>query len=78
MIQHLVEHIVKSLVTKPELVSITMTKSGEVEIMEINVDDADRGKVIGREGQTIKTLRNIVILLSPAGSQITVDIAQDA
>lgn len=75
MIKELVEHIVKQLVDKPELVQIEVRADSGKEALEITVDVSDRGKVIGRQGQTIKAIRALVNVLAPQDKKITVDIA---
>lgn len=75
MIKELVEHIVKQLVDKPELVQIDVRVDGGKETLEITVDVSDRGKVIGRQGQTIKAIRALVSVLAPQDKKISVDIA---
>jgi predicted RNA-binding protein YlqC (UPF0109 family) len=76
MIEKLLEYMVKNLVEHTDAVSIATTKRGEHDILEITVNDADRGKVIGREGQTIKTLRSLINAVAPAGTKINIDVAQ--
>lgn len=75
MIKELVEHIVKQLVDKPDLVRINVQNQDGKETFEINVDISDRGKVIGRQGQTIKAIRALVAAVTPQDKKITVDIA---
>lgn len=75
MIKELVEHIVKQLVDKPDLVRINVQMEDGKETFEINVDISDRGKVIGRQGQTIKAIRALVAAVTPQDKKITVDIA---
>lgn len=75
MIKELVEHIVQQLVDKPELVRIEVRADDAKETLEIMVDVSDRGKVIGRQGQTIKAIRALVSVLAPQDKKITVDIA---
>lgn len=74
MIKELVEHIVRSLVEKPEAVSVEIVKRGDANVLEITVDTADRGKVIGREGQTIKTLRSLIGIIVPPGKKVAIDL----
>jgi predicted RNA-binding protein YlqC (UPF0109 family) len=76
MIKELVEYIVKTLVDKPELVSVSFGKRGNTQILEISVDTADRGKIIGREGQTIKALRSLVYVVTEPGQKIMVDLTR--
>jgi predicted RNA-binding protein YlqC (UPF0109 family) len=44
---------------------------------EIAVDPSDRGKVIGKEGQTIKALRSFFGIIFEQGKKIIVDIVAD-
>lgn len=74
MIKELVEHIVKQLVDKPDQVRVEMRDEAGKEALEITVDVSDRGKVIGRQGQTIKAIRALVSVIAPQDKKITVDI----
>lgn len=76
MVKELVEFVVKQFVNNPQDVSVIVTQSGNNELIEITVNDADRGKVIGREGQTIKAIRMLVNAAAPADKKYSVDIAK--
>lgn len=76
MIIELVGNIVKQFAQFPDAVTVVLVKSGEIDLIEIVVDARDRGKVIGRNGQTIKALRMLVHALSPADKKLTVDLAK--
>lgn len=56
----LVEYIVKSLVDKPEEVSINELKSEKTVILELKVAQQDIGKVIGKQGRIIKAIRIVI------------------
>lgn len=58
--KELVEYIVKSLVDKPESVSLTEVEGEKASILELRVDAADLGKVIGKQGRTAKAIRTIL------------------
>ncbi|MGE4317704.1 MAG: KH domain-containing protein [Deferribacterales bacterium] len=58
--KELVEFIVKSLVDKPDSVSITEVEGEKASILELRVDQADLGKVIGKQGRTAKAIRTIL------------------
>ena len=75
MIKDLLEYIVKNLVERADQVSIAVNTQDDVQIFAISVDTADRGKVIGREGQTIKALRILAGALVPEGVRVVVDVA---
>lgn len=76
MVQGLIEYIVKQLVNKPEAASVSVSKSNDKTIIEITVDEADRGKVIGRSGQTIKALRLLVHAVAEDAKKISVDLVK--
>ena len=71
-ISGLVESLVLPLVDNPDAVSIeaTDTEDGAV-LIEIRVDEADAGKVIGRQGRVIKAIRT---LSRAAGSRHGFDV----
>ena len=63
----LVEYIVKSLVTKPDGVSVEETNSEEGVNLLLKVDPEDMGLVIGKAGQTIKAIRRLVLIRAEGG-----------
>lgn len=76
MIRRLVEEIVKSIVDNPERVEITETQQADgSRMISIKISDTDLGKVIGRNGQTIKAIRAMAHALNPYDKEIMVDIA---
>lgn len=74
MLTSFVEYIVKTLVDKPNLVTVTQTSDGSRVIIGVKVGEEDLGRVIGKDGQTIRAIRSLALAVSPAGSDITVDI----
>lgn len=76
MIRRLVEEVVKSIVDNPASVQITETQQDDGKTMiAIKIADADLGKVIGRNGQTIKAIRGMVYAVNSSDKEIIVDIA---
>lgn len=76
MIKQLVESIVKMLVNKPEAVQIIETvQDNGFPMIGIKVAETDLGKVIGKNGKTIKALRALVYAVNPTEKDILVDIA---
>ena len=76
MTKELVEYVVKQLVNKPDAASVSLSKTDDKTLIEITVDELDRGKVIGRSGQTIKALRMLVSAIVADDEKITVDLAK--
>ena len=58
--KELVEYIVKSLVEKPEDVSVSAGESEMGKVIKIKVADDDKGRVIGKQGRIIKAIRQVV------------------
>lgn len=57
----LVEHIAKSLVTKPEEVSVTVaSEDGKNINLELRTAPNDMGKVIGKQGRIAKAMRTVL------------------
>lgn len=64
--KELVEYIVKSLVTNPDAVKVEESEeNGEVQLL-LTVDDKDMGMVIGKGGQTIKSIRKLLTVRAMA------------
>lgn len=60
MMKELVELLARALVDRPELVDVRETEDERSIMLELRVAPADVGKVIGRQGRTIKALRTLV------------------
>ena len=58
--QELIEVIAKSLVDKPQEVSVSRTEKEHVVVYELHVDPSDMGKVIGRQGRIARAIRTVV------------------
>ena len=58
--KELVEIIAKALVDKPDAVVVNTVEGEQVTVLELKVDPADLGKVIGRQGRTAKSIRTIL------------------
>ncbi|HJO23759.1 MAG: KH domain-containing protein [Myxococcota bacterium] len=54
----LVEFIAKAIVTHPDAVSVREVDGGET--LELETDDEDRGRVIGRQGRVAKAMRAVL------------------
>ena len=55
----LVESVVRPLVDFEEDLEITSHEEGGVVLIEISVNEEDAGKVIGRQGRVIKSIRTL-------------------
>ena len=52
--------MVKSIVDKPDEVSIEITESENTQIYELRVGEGDVGKVIGKQGKNVGAIRTIL------------------
>ncbi|MBV6496888.1 MAG: KH domain-containing protein [Acidobacteria bacterium ACB1] len=55
-----VERIITALVGEPDVVEITEIEDGKNVRLEVRVAPHDMGRIIGREGRTVKAIRNIL------------------
>jgi uncharacterized protein len=73
-VRMLVEHIAKSLVDAPEQVFVEQLDG---DVIELEVAESDMGKVIGRQGRTVRAMRAVV---SAAGVRVhkryTLDVVE--
>ena len=60
MDQEFLEHVVKSLVDKPEAVKIDRVVDEMGVLLTLDVDPEDMGKIIGRSGNTAKAIRTLL------------------
>ena len=58
--QQFIEFVVKSLVGKPDAVSIKRTIDEKGVLLELTVDPEDLGRVIGKRGATAQSLRTLL------------------
>lgn len=58
-----VEYIVKEIVDKPEKVKVERKIDEMGVLLELTVDAEDMGKVIGKEGNTAKSIRTLLRVL---------------
>lgn len=69
--------IIKAIVDNPDAVAVEETDDNGFVTLTITVDQGDMGKVIGKEGKVIRSLRNIMkIPAMKQGKKINVSIAE--
>jgi hypothetical protein len=59
-LKELIELIIKGIVDKPDKIEISQVVGEKTLIFEVKVDPDDIGKVIGRQGRNIKSIRTII------------------
>jgi hypothetical protein len=60
----LIRNIVESLVDYPEDVNVTEVNGETVTVLELRVAKADLGKIIGRQGNTARSMRTILAAMA--------------
>jgi predicted RNA-binding protein YlqC (UPF0109 family) len=75
--QIFVEYVVKAIVDNPDDVKTTRTVDEMGVLINLSVNPADMGKVIGKEGQTAKSIRTLLrILGAKNNARVTLKIAE--
>jgi len=70
------EHLVRGIVDNPDEVGVECVLQGRNRVLEVQVHPDDIGKVIGRNGRTVKALRQV--MGSVGGRGIRVEVIDDA
>jgi predicted RNA-binding protein YlqC (UPF0109 family) len=71
----LVEYVAKALVDKPDAVKVDEVQDGNTTVYELEVDEEDIGKVIGRQGRVVRGLRALVkAAATRKGTRVDLDV----
>ena len=71
----LVEYVAKVLVDKPDAVKVDEVQDGNTTVYELEVDEEDIGKVIGRQGRVVRGLRALVkAAATRKGTRVDLDV----
>lgn len=73
----LVEFLVKSIVSKPDMVSVAELEDEEKITIEVMIDSEDMGAVIGLNGKVANAIRTIAKSRAYANNEKKVDINFD-
>ena len=64
-----VEYLLKSILDKPEQVVVEVSESEKVNVMTIRASEDEYGKIIGKKGKVINSIRTLVAAVSTTGSK---------
>lgn len=71
----LVAFLARSLVDNPDAVEVREVVRDDAVVLELKVDPADVGKVIGRQGRVVRAIRTVARAASARGGRrVEVDV----
>ena len=74
-----VEYLIKNLVDDPNSVDVRCFEGERGMIVEVRVAQPDIGKIVGRHGNTIKSLRTIISAVSARlGKHVRLELIEPA
>lgn len=73
------KYILESILGKENVEDVDVQESEDVVILKVKVNPQSIGQIIGREGKTVKALRNILRIVSfrETGKKVAIDIAKE-
>jgi predicted RNA-binding protein YlqC (UPF0109 family) len=73
--KELVEYIVTSLVDNPDQVTVSETSERNAIVLEIRVAGPDMGRVIGKGGKVVNSIRTLVqVLAAKQGKRVSLEV----
>jgi predicted RNA-binding protein YlqC (UPF0109 family) len=71
----LVEYVARALVDKPTAVKVDEVQDGNTTVYELEVDEEDIGKVIGRQGRVVRGIRaHVKAAATRKGTRVDLDV----
>lgn len=75
--EEFIAYMIRNLVDSPEDVKIDIFEGSLSSVVEIRVNDKDVAKLVGRQGRTIKALRQIAMTVAARlGKKVRLEIVQ--
>lgn len=73
--KELIEFIAKSIVNEPDDVVITEEETEDGTTFKLQVNDEDKGRIIGRQGRVAQAMRTLLrVKAAKAGSRASLEI----
>jgi uncharacterized protein len=73
--KRLIETVVRRLSDNPDVARVSESYEGKTAVYEVDVPEADRGRLIGRDGRTIRALRAFVSAAATArGKRVVIRV----
>jgi predicted RNA-binding protein YlqC (UPF0109 family) len=74
-----IEKIINALVDEKDAVEVSEEKNDRATVIKVRVAESDMGKIIGREGRTIKAIRSLLFYAGQKhGKRFALDIVEDS
>ena len=74
-----IEYIVKHLVDNPDKVVVDESKPDDnTTVLQLKVDQSDVGKVIGKRGQNITSLRTLLSAAGKGQQRVTLELVEES
>lgn len=70
-ISELIRYVAVNLVDNPDAVHVVLVEERSANVYELEVDEDDLGKVIGRGGKTARAIRTLVNTVAPRSRKRT-------
>jgi uncharacterized protein len=77
-VKELLEYVARALVDKPHAVWVEVEEAGDEVTLTLGVDEADMGRVIGRDGRIANAIRSLLrIMAARDGRHVELEIVSD-
>lgn len=77
--KELLEYLARSLVDNPDAVSVEVEEDDDEVSLVLTVDEADMGRVIGRDGRIANAIRGLLrVMASRDGRHVELEIESNA
>ena len=71
----MIESVARALASNPDAVKVTEEQRDGRHVIVLEVDEKDKGKVIGRDGRVAQSLRSLLrVAAVKAGERVTLEI----
>ena len=73
-----IQRVVTALVGEPDAVDVSEISDGKNVRIEVRVAEHDMGRIIGREGRTVKAIRSLLFVAGQKhGKRFSLDLVED-
>jgi uncharacterized protein len=77
-VKEFLEYVARSLVEKPDEVTVELDEEGDEVTLTLIVDEHDMGRVIGRDGRIANAMRSLLrVMGSRDGRHVELEITSD-